>query len=317
MLRQAGLIAFAAVTLAAGCSSAQKRPDVLGPIGQPQGDPVASAMMAEAKALYDQEQYGKAIRLFTRLSDRSEFADSYASEAAFYVGECQLQQGNLVDAYYSYEKLLTEFRRSKRFGDAVDREFVIGGAFCTGKVSTFWKRRGFGAKVLIRALKHRPFDRNAAEARMLVGDYYFEKGNYDDALLQYDLVLSEYPDSRYAQAARYRRALCLYNNVKGNRYDNDQIDEAIEGLKADERDAAARQKSDENDRQLADIQVKLHDLNEIAARENYDTGRHFLRNKNKKAAAAYFHAVIRDTPGSSYVDLARQALAGFEQELNK
>jgi len=317
MLKQAGLIALAAIAMAAGCSSTQRRPDVLGPIGQSQDDPVASALLADAKGLYDREQYGKAIRLFTKLSDRTEFAEPYASEGAFYVGECQLRHGKLVDAYYSYEKLITEFRRSKHFGDAVDREYVIGAAFCTGKVSTFWKRRGFGAKVLLRALEHRPFDRNAAEARMLAGDYFFEKGNYDDALLQYDLILSEYPDSRDASTARYRRALCLYNNVKGNRYDNDEINDAIDGLKSAEQDTSARPESDVNDLQLADIQVKLHDLNEIAARENYDTGRHFLRNRNKQAAAAYFNAVIKETPGSSYVDLARQALAGFEQELNR
>jgi len=316
MLKQAGLVAFAAAALAAGCSSAQRYPDPLGPVGQ-KDDPVASALLADAKDLYDRELYGEAIGLFEKLSDRTEFAESYASEGAFYAAECLFRQRKLVDAYYSYEKLLTEFRRSERFGEAVDREYVIGAAFCTGEVSTFWNRRGFGAKVLLRALEHRPFDRNAAEARMIVGDYYFEKGNYDDALLQYDLILSEYPDSPDASTARYRRALCLYNNVQGNRYDSDEISYAIESLRLAEKDTAARRKSDENDHRLADIQVKLHDLHEMAARENYDTGQHFLRNKNKKAAAAYFNAVINETPDSSYVDLARQALAGFEQELNQ
>ena len=311
------LPASAMLMWAAGCASAPKRSDspaVAAASARPAGDPAASAMLENAKTLYDDSQYRPAMRLFRKLSDSDEYDATYAEEASFYVAEVHYARHDYVDAYYAYEQLLKDFPHCRFYDTAVEREYVIGAAFCTGKASTFWKRKGWGTKVLLRALEHRPFGRFAAEARMIAGDYYLETSNYDDAQLQYDLIISEYPDSKEARIARYRRALALYHNVQGNRYDSAEADKAIQALNDARRLFEGGEKSSANDELLTDIQAKLHDLYEIVAKENYDLGRFFMKNKNKKAAAAYFNAVIKETPDTSYVDLARRQLDGIRQD---
>ena len=70
---------------------------------------------------------------------------------------------------------------------------------------------------------------------------------------------------------------------------------------------------------LGSIRDKLNDLREISAKENYDLGKFFMRNGNRKAAATYFHEVLEtleDVPDSRYVELARKALDDIAQENN-
>ena len=315
------LPASALLMWVAGCAHvrhvpAPKRPDAanVAANARPAADPAASAMLENAKTFYDENQYRPAMRLFRKLSDREEYDAACSEEASFYVAEVHYARHDYVDAYHAYEQVLRDFPHCRFYDTAVEREYVIGAAFCTGKASTFWKRKGWGAKVLLKALEHRPFGKFAAEARMIVGDYYVESSNYDDAQLQYDLVISEYPESKDAVVAQYRRALCLYHNVQGNRYDSDETKKAIKALEDAQRTFAAQERSSANGELLADIEAKLHDLHEIVAKENYDLGRFFMKNNNKTAAAAYFDAVIKETPDTSYVELARRKLGGIRQD---
>ena len=300
------LAAMALIMQALGCASAQRRAD----------GSAASAMMDEAKTLYDQQRFGSAARLFKKLSDRSIYDDTYAEEATFYLGECSCLRADYVDAYHVYERLLGEYPRTRYYEKAVEREFVIGADFCTGRKAAFWKRGGWGAKVLLAALAHRPFGEYSAEARMILADYYLEAGDYDEALHHYDLLTNEYAGSKEAKQAPYRRALCLYHNVQGNRYNSDETGKAIEGLETAEKSVAAQPKSNTNQDRLGDIQSKLKELHEIEAREYYDLGRFFLKNGNRNGAAAYFSAVVKEAPGSSYAALAQKALDGIVQEQN-
>ena len=299
------LVLLPAMLLLTACSSAQRRAD----------DVSASGLMDEAKTLYDQQRLGRAASLFKKLSDRDVYDDVYASEATFFLGECYYQRKNYVDAHYTYKGLLDKFRRCRQYDVAVDREFIIGGAFCSGKVSTFWKGKGWGAKVLLEALKYRPFGRYAAEAQMVLGDYYMAAHEFDDALHHYDLLVSEYPETPEGKQAIVRRADCLFESVQGNRYDSEEVKRAVDGLEGARKALDAQQpRSAVVEQRLSDVTAKLNELHEVAARENYDTGTFFRRNGKMKAAAAYYHAVLQEAPESSYAVLAQKALDGIRQE---
>lgn len=283
------------------------------------GETTVASRLEAAKTLYQENRLESASRIFKKLADASKYDRAIAEEATFYLAECHFQQHRYVEAHQGYRKLLREMHSKRFFERAVRNEFIIGAAYCTGRISTFWKKKGFGAKVLREALDYQPFGEYSAQARLLLGDYYFEKSNYDEALIHYELLIREYSDTQAASKARYRRALCLYNTLQGNRLDSKEIDGAIEGLE-DARESVTNQAPSRTaSRQLGDLRDKLNDLRETSAKENYDLGRFFLKNGNKKAAATYFHEVLEtleDAPDSRYVELARKALDGITQENN-
>ena len=283
------------------------------------GETTVASRLEEAKTLYHESRLDPASRIFKKLADASKYDRAVAEEATFYLAECHFQQHRYVEAHQGYRKLLREMHSKRFFERAVRNEFIIGAAYCTGRVSTFWKRKGFGARVLRQALDYQPFGEYSAQARLLLGDYYFEKSNYDEALIHYELLIREYSDTQSASQARYRRALCLYNTLQGNRLDSKEIDQAIEGLEDAKESVTNQAPSRTASRRLGNLRDKLKDLRETSAKENYDLGRFFVKNGNKKAAATYFHEVLEtleDLPDSRYVELARKALDDITQENN-
>jgi outer membrane protein assembly factor BamD (BamD/ComL family) len=308
-LNSAAVILMSATMFLFGCVAFSRR----------SGEPTVASRLEKAKTLYEENQLAAASRIFKKLANTSKYDLAIAEEAIFFLAECHYQQHRWVEAHQGYRKLLRETHSKRFFEPAVRREFIIGAAYCTGRVSTFWKRKGFGAKILKEALEYQPFGEHSAKAWLLLGDYYFENGNYDEALIDYELLIGEYRDTEEASQARYRRALCLYNILQGNRLDSKEIDEAIEGLKDAKEAISDQTPSKAASHRLSNIRQKLDDLRETSAKENYDLARFFLKNGNKKAAATYFHEVLEtleDVPDSRYVELARKALDNIAQENN-
>jgi len=289
----------------AGCSTITVKSDV----------PVAERL-DKARTLYGEQRLDQAAKIFRELSNRSRYDDATAEEATFYLGECYYRKQDHVKALDAYRALLNEFRTVRYFNEAIRRQFAIGAAFCLGNISTTWHGRGYGAKILAEALDHQVFGEYSAQARMLIGNYNFDKRNYDEALIQYELLVSEYSDTPEAVQARYRKALCLYNMVEGNGYDPAEIEEAIKEFEAARLAASQQSDARANRERLDDIREKLADLQETGARETFDLARFFLKNGNKKAAATYFYQVIEEAPGTQYAQEARRQLQVIQQELN-
>jgi tol-pal system protein YbgF len=62
-------------------------------------------------------------------------------------------------------------------------------------------------------IKAFPMLEKAGEAQWYVGESYFGKGNYKDAVAAYDRVISDYPDSRLVPDAYYKRGVA-YNALE-------------------------------------------------------------------------------------------------------
>jgi len=276
-----------------------------------------ASRLERARTLYGEEKLDQARKIFKKLSDRDVYDAATAEEATFYLGECHYQQRNYVDAYRTYRTLLEKHRSNRYFETAVRRQFFIGAAYCNGQISNFWKKKGFGARILKEALKYQPFGEFSAQAMLILGNYYFDKGNYDDALIRYELLIREYGNSPEVNPARYRKALCLYNTLQGNRYDSGELGEAIESLEDAEELVSHQAKSKTATRQLSDIRRKLNDLREAGAKENYDVARFYLKNGKPRAAATYFHEILEEAPHSHYAELARKALDGIAEEITR
>lgn len=296
------LSAVAAGVLSPGCATPQRHDDA-----------AVSALMEEARTLYDNGRYSKARKVYEELADPMVCDETHAEEATFYVGECYYQQRDYPSARKAYREVLMWHRRSRFFETAISREFVIGANFCTGTVSTFCKRRGWGAKVLVDALELQPFGEHSAQSRLIVADYYFEKGDYEEALHHYEVLSKDFPDTADAVQASYRRGLCLFHSVQCNRYDAKEIRRAINGLEDARLDVAGQPESEANARRLSEIAEKLAMLHDLVARENYDVAQFYRKNKNPKAAAAYYKAVIEAAPESAYAALSRAALEDLSE----
>lgn len=302
VLLAVGVVSAAA--LVAGCQGLFARADA----------PTVASRLEQARTLYDQQRFGKALKIFKKLTDQSVYDAAYAEEATFYVAECYYQQRRYVEAHEAYRTLLEEFHSNRYFDVAVRREFTIGADYCTGRVSSFWKKKGFGAKILDKALDYQPFGEYSAQARLILGDYYFDDHDYDEALFHYELLIGQYSATPEATQAQYRKAICLYRTVQGNRYDSAEIGKAIKGLKDAEHAVGGQASSKTGRNRLSDIRRKLDDLREVGAKENYDLARFFLKNGNKTAAATYFYEVLEDAPNSTYAQRARKELNKIEEE---
>jgi outer membrane protein assembly factor BamD len=140
----------------------------------------------------------------------------------------------------------------------------------------------------------------AAKAQYKLGLVLKGLMRYYEAEEAFQKVVSNYPESEWATAAKFQIAACRAAVSKGPDYDQGATQEAKEQfedfLKAHP-DAAL---SD-------DAQRKIAQLNEKEAQSNYSIGRFYEKQKAYDAAKIYYNSVVEEFPKSPW------AIKSFER----
>ena len=222
-------------------------------------------------------------------------------------GDAEVARGNKYRALYSYEDILNNYPTSDLYGPVLQKEYDIADAFLKG-----YKRKFLGIRFLpVREdaveLLDRIQDRQrgsplAEQAGMRAADYFYETGQFQEALDSYNDFLKRYPYSQYVRKAEVRRAEASLGNFHGVRFDLTPLLDARERLVAIQQIFPQTAES----LQVPALEDRIY---QMEGRKELEIARYYWRAGRKHAAGYYYKRVIQNWPDTQYALDARKELA--------
>ncbi|MDD5347509.1 MAG: outer membrane protein assembly factor BamD, partial [Candidatus Omnitrophica bacterium] len=264
-----------------------------------------------AQSLFNAEEYEDAKREFKKVLKRFPKAKE-AAESQYFLGLIEEKQGNHYEAFKEYQKVIDKYPFSERIAEIIEREYAIGEAYMTGKA----RRKALGLDLPVdnpaieifgKVVDNSQYGPLAAKAQYQLGMVYKNLDQYYEAEEAFTRVVTNYPDSEWAAAAKFQIAACRALLSKGPAYDQGATKEAREKFQEFLTANPEAKLSEEAEK-------SIQSLSEKEAESNYAIGRFYERQKDYKAATIYYNAVIDATPQSPWAARSLERLKIMEKK---
>lgn len=256
-------------------------------------DPVASGLYQEAKSLIDNGKGKQARKKLEILTEDHPLAVE-TPEALLLTGDLWLQEGEPVEAFDSYKKMLENYPNSPLYASGMKRleNLAFDSADGKTKYNLFWV---FSTSVdtskvveMLTAVKENaPHAASAPRAQLKIGEVYERIGNNEKAVEAYHKVVDDYPRSAAAPFAQYsvgrnhlKRVEEGSKNQSHLRYAQEAYEDFLQRYPRHE--LASKAKED-----LNNVRYRL-------AAMNLDIARFYLKTGNRESAIFYFQDAAHD-----------------------
>ena len=263
-----------------------------------------------AKSFYDIKDYKEAKNQFERLLRA--FPKSFeASESQYYLGLIEEGQDNLYEAYLAFQKVVDKYPFSERIQEIIEHEYKIADAFMSGE-----KRKAMGItlpvenpaiEIFTKVVENSNYGPLAPAAHYKLGLVFKGLMRYYEAEEAFNKVLSNYPESEWAEAAKYQIAVCRAAESRGPDYDQGATKEAKEKFGEfikSHPDAVLSREAERN----------IEQLMEKEAEANFNTAIFYEKQKQYNAAKIYYNELIQNFPSSTWAARATERLQIIEKK---
>ena len=268
------------------------------------------AQFEYAMDFYKEKKYADAIREFKKLLKA--YPKSFeASESQYYLGVIEEEQGDLYEAYQAYQKVVDKYPFSERIKEIIAKEYRIAEQFMAG-----YKRKAFGVvlpvedpsiEILTKVVENSTYGEFAPKAQYKLGLVLKGLQRYYEAEDAFNKVISNYPESEWAEPSRFQVATCRAAVSRGPDYDQGAMQDAkqrFEDFVREHPDAVLSQEAEQN----------IDRLKEKEAAASYNIAVFYEKQKAYKAARIYFENVIYNYPNSPWAVKAAERVQLLEKE---
>ena len=278
-------------------------------IDLPRPEPgTAAGDLAAARASFAERRHKKARRLIKTWQKTYGMASELYPEALLLQARTEKALREYYQAYELLDRLLGEFRSTEVADDAAVELFNIAEVYLSGVRRKLWGMRLLNASdlaldILDRISTEFAGTRLAELSLKAKADYFFDRGDFTLAELEYARLLQDYPESQYRRYAMKHSADAALASFTGVRFDDASLVEAEERYRA-----YARQYPDHAGRE--GVNLILHGIRERRAEKEFEIGLYYRRIGQLQAARFYFESVRAHWPDTAAAAKATGALAG-------
>ena len=269
--------------------------DDIPPVGQVKAvDPVADALLAEAKVLQAEGRMAKSRKPLKEITQYHKLAPN-AAEARYLLGRSYEATQDYRDAFKEYGKLIDRYPQSSLYADALNHQLAMAMDAATGKmaVPVLWgawsttMESSVVVKWLREIVEKAPYNDMAATASSILAKYLVDRERPEEARLEYARLVEKYPDSRYAPEAQLMVAqLWADSHTRG---DNNLVN-LSNAREAYEEFMLRFPKHAEAKKALSEAS----NMERLMIQQQLEVGRYYLeRSKEYKSAIFCFEDVIR------------------------
>jgi outer membrane protein assembly factor BamD (BamD/ComL family) len=267
----------------------------------------AASMMRDARTAASTGNDKRAKEIYKSIVKKYPFTDS-AADAQFEYAKLSRTHDKLQDAYDAFQKVISDFRTSPRYAEAVEQEFEIAEEARSGKKegTLLLIPMKMGSLDVIKMyqgiIKNAPYGKYAAPSQFAIGEIYQERGDKPEADAAYQLVVENYPTTKQAQEAQYRLGAINSQAAKRSQ-DSTNLVKARDALNV----YAASNPTGEH---LAEVESKKRENSTLSAQHSLEIARYYEKNGKPKAAAIYYNDALRQGAPQESVK-AREHLAAL------
>jgi outer membrane protein assembly factor BamD len=263
-----------------------------------------------AKSFYDGKQYEDAKREFRKLLQAYP-KTLEASESQYYLGLVEEALGSYYEAFKAYQKVIDKYPFSERIQEIVDREYKIGELFMAGE-----KRKALGVdlpvenpaiEIFTKVVENSTYGPLAPKAQYKLGLVLKGSLMYYEAEDAFNKVISNYPDSEWAAAAKFQIATCRQLLSRGPDYDQGATQEAKEKFEEFVREHPDAVLSEEAEKHIQQLKEK-------EAESTFNIAQFYEKQKEYEAAKIYYSEVASNYPDSPWAARAMEKLGIMEKK---
>lgn len=253
-----------------------------------------------AKSLYEAKKYEEAKREFNKLL-HSYPKSVEAAESQYYLALIQEDEGNLYEAYKAYQKVIDKYPFSERIQEIIEREYKIAEAFMSGKARRALAVENPAIEIFGKVVENSSYGPLAAPAQYKLGLVLKGLLRYYEAEEAFSKVISNYPDSEWAEASKFQIASCRASLSRSPDYDQWATNEAkdkFEKFLKEHPDAALSREAEKN----------IEQLNQKEAESTYNIARFYEKQKAFDSARVYYNDTINNYPDTPWAVKALERL---------
>jgi outer membrane protein assembly factor BamD len=265
-----------------------------------------------AMGFYDTGEYKKAISEFEKLIES--YPNSiHAPLAQYYIGRSYKEIEDHYQAFLAYQKTIDKYPYNKRVEEIIERQYKIGSMFLEGQKAKIMGMKILPAldkavEILTKVVENAPYGRYADVAQFKLAEAYKKQEFYEEAVLAYQKIIDDYPNSPLAEDAKYQIALCTYYVSRDPYYDQEFTDRAIEEYQ-------------ELIKKTSDIELyreaneNLNQLREKKAKSAFGTARFYERTKHYRSAIVYYKEIVEKYENTSIAPEALEKITELEKKI--
>lgn len=155
-------------------------------------------------------------------------------------------------------------------------------------------------------LRH-TFSPYATLAELRMADLYYKRGDYEQAVVEYEAFLKRHPGHKDTKHAMYYLAMSYYKLKKSPDRDPTYTRNALESF------LEFRDKYPDSE-EIEKVDKRIRKCRNILAEREIYIGEFYMRKDNYDAASARFRNVLDKYPDSKYVDDAREKLEEAKED---
>ncbi len=258
--------------------------------GTPAGD------LALARLDFTNGNYKKARKRMLAWEKTYGDDSEYTPEALLLLAQTEKAKRHYYQAQQLLDRVVNDYRGSSVVPDALVEMFNIAEVYLSGVRRKFWGMRLLSTRetaldILDRIASEFPDSDLAELAIKTKGDYFFRRGEFALAGLEYDHLLKQFPASRYGRYAMRRSADASLASFAGVRFDAAPLIEAEDRYRLYAR-------SYPNEAERGGVGLILQDIREKRAAKDLRTGDYYRKTGHGNAADFYYHLVVADWSGT-------------------
>ncbi|KAF0243327.1 MAG: hypothetical protein FD180_3466 [Planctomycetota bacterium] len=155
-----------------------------------------------------------------------------------------------------------------------------------------------------------PYEDWSASARLRFAAALLEADRYEECVIEYEFLLSDFPDSPWTPTARFRKGEAHLSQFGGMPYDPQPL--------ADSRREFRRYLDDYPEGDLTEqAKARLGDLDELQAEKDWMTYEQYAHLRRWRPALYYLKEIVARFPRTKWAGKAREELPGMEEKVKK
>ena len=246
--------------------------------------------LAFANEFFELRKYEDALREYKKLLKNYSKARE-AAQAQFAIGRVWEEMKKYWHAVEEYQKVVDRYPFSDLGPKVVERQYVIANLFLEGKA----KDREFAKSLLgtdykipdvfVKVIKNDPYGPYAPASQYKIGLFHLEKNEYQEARDAFEKTVNDYPDSKWAESARFQIAVADAKRSVGAQYDQKTTTIAVQGFED-------YVKNNPDSQLSASAKAQIDKLRLKEAENSFVVGDYYWKTKKYKSARIYWQAVV-------------------------
>jgi len=267
-----------------------------------------------AMSFYEHDEYKKAATEFEKLINSFE-GSSLVPDAGYYGGLSYEKDKDYYRAYLLYNKIISQYPKSKRNPQIIEQMYNVGVLFLNGA-----KRKIMGLEVLpalttsqqifLSIITHAPYSAFGDDAQFQLGQAYKKMGNYSMAVEAFGDLLKKYAESPLVDRAQYEIAICSLQASKPAAYEQETTEKAIKEFE-DFMDESPP------DDLKQEAQKTIIELKSRKAKHDYDIAKYYESRREYVSALIYYKSVVDNYPGTEWATLSETQVELVQEKVDK